>query len=183
VLSLVTLALLCADPAPTLVVLPFQPVTDDPRFAPLSRAVQSVLEADLRANGLAVRTEDDLDASQWGKIKGATHLVVGSVHVMAGRLLISARLVQLPNVNVASAKFSAWGERKHLLEVLFRELKHAPPALPLRLLAVDTELMLAWGAALDAVHEGAPGVAKQRVADVVAKWPAFTPARERLERL
>jgi hypothetical protein len=50
-------------------------------------------------------------------------------------------------------------------------------------LQVDDALLRAWGDALAAVHDGDPVVAKQKVADVVKRWPAFTPAKERLGQL
>ncbi|HEY1088940.1 MAG TPA: hypothetical protein VGE37_14650 [Archangium sp.] len=51
------------------------------------------------------------------------------------------------------------------------------------LLQVDEPVMLAWAEAVDVVHSGDPSVAKKLVADVVSRWPAFTPAVERLAQL
>ncbi|MFT3707245.1 MAG: hypothetical protein QM817_06225 [Archangium sp.] len=179
-LSLVTLALLSADPV--VVVGRFEIVNQDASLAPLSRALQSVLEFDLRENGVAVRTDDDLDSSQWGKIKGATHLFVATVVKVGSSMSINARVIKQPNIVDGVVRAKSLVELDPLvLLVLQKTGTPTPPTL--KMLKVNEELLLAWGAALDAVHDGSPEIAKAKVAEVAKKWPTFTPAVERLKQL
>lgn len=185
-LSLLTLALLSADPAPPpmVVVVPVQVIHPDKKYAPLARAVQSLLEADLRTNGVPVRTEDDLDSKNWGSIKGATHVLAGSVIPMPdGQVMVQARLLALPDHILGSTRIRGWNERQMLVRVTTEKLGLALPTVTPRLMSIDEELMLAWGAALDALHDGAPDAAKKRIVAVAAKWPSFTPAVERAAQL
>lgn len=181
-LSLVVTLMLSAEPV--LVVAPFEVGSAVPADANLGRAMQSLVEADLKAAGLQPRTEDDLDAKNWGKIKGATHVLFGTIAKLGGKMKVSARLVELPNVQVASASLDVgtWNGRQRITTTVLNAFKK--PA-PLRLdeLQVDDALLRAWGDALAAVHDGDPIVAKQKVAEVVKRWPAFSPAKERLGQL
>lgn len=182
-LSLLTLALLSADPQ-VVVVVPVQVIHADARYAPLARAVQSLIEADLRDNGVPVRTEDDLDSSQWGSIKGASHLLVVSVVPMDGKMMIQGRMLSLPDqIMVSGSRCVGWNGRDKILRAILQTLKRPLPTVEPRLLKVDDELMFAWGRALDALHDGDPQTAKQRVTEVANKWPSFSPAVERAAQL
>jgi hypothetical protein len=184
-LLLVAALLLSAEPV--LVVVPFEVMSQDPADANLGRALQSLVEADLKAAGVQIRTEDDLDAKNWGKIQGASHVVAGSIVKMLGKVKISARLIALPNTMVASASLDLldpgeWNGRQRITLRVLNELKKpVPPALGE--IGVDDALIRAWGDALRALHDGDPAAAKQKVADVVKRWPLFAPAKERLAQL
>lgn len=181
-LSLVVTLLLSAEPV--LVVAPFEVHSEDPADANLARAMQSLVEADLKAAGVQPRTEDDLDAKHWGKIKGATHVLFGTIARLGGKTKVSARLIQLPNLQVASASLDVgeWNGRQRITHTVLNAFKKP---LPMKAdeLQVDDVLLRAWGDALAAVHDGDPVIAKRKVADVVKRWPAFTPAKERLGQL
>jgi hypothetical protein len=181
-LSLMTLALLSANPQ-VVVVVPVQVIHADAKYAPLARAVQSLIESDLRSNGVPVRTEDDLDSSQWGSIKGASHLLVVSVLPVDGKMMIQARLMAFPDHNLSGSRCVGWNAREKVLRAILQTLERPLPTVEPRLLKVDDELMFAWGRALDALHDGDPQTAKKRVTEVANKWPSFSPAVERAAQL
>jgi hypothetical protein len=182
-LSLLTLALVSAAPQ-MVVVVPVEVIHADAKYAPLARAVQSLIEADLRENGVPVRTEDDLDSRQWGTIKGASHVLAASVIPMPdGKVMLQARLLALPNHILGSTRSVGWNERETMVRVMIQKLGRSLPTVEPRLLVVNDELMLAWGLALGALHDGDPQNAKKRVAEVALKWPTFTPAVERAAQL
>jgi hypothetical protein len=157
VLSLLALTLLSADPAP-------------------------VVEFDLRQNGVTVRTDDDLDSSQWGKIPGATHLFMATVVRIGKTVSINGRVVHPQNQVAGVARSKSMIDLEPFVALVLQKVGlPVPPSL--KLLTVNEELLLAWGAALDAVHDGSPDEAKKKVAEVAKKWPNFTPAQERLKQL
>ena len=178
-LALVVALVVSADPV--VAVTPFRVSGGaDPRLGP---AFATVVEADLKAAGLSVRTEDDLRSENWGKIKGASFLVVGSIVKLGPRLAITCQLVSVSDKTaVASAALKSWNERQDLANAVLKGLEKTAPA-NLSLLQVDEALMTAWAEALAAVQSGDPAVAKKLVADVAKRWPAFTPAVERLAQL
>ena len=183
--SLLLALLLNAEPL--IVVAPFEVVSQNPADANLGRAMQSLVEADLKAAGLTPRTEDDLDPKNWGKIKGATHIVAGTIMTLPGKVKISARLIALPNAVVASAStdiltLGDWNGRQRITRAVLDALKRPPPP-SMEELRVTDALFRAWAEALQAVHDGDLVVAKQKVADVVKRWPDFAPAKERLAQL
>lgn len=177
-LSLLTLSLLAAEPL--VVVGPFS--TFGQENAPLGRALQSVLEFDLRTNGMQVRTDDDLDSKQWGKIKGATHLAIGSVVDTGSTLRLSVRIVGTDQILRGGAKANGLDDREELVHAVFVKTG-VPSPMKFTLLQVNKELLLQWGEALEALHSGDPADAKKKVQAVATKWPQFTPARERLQQL
>lgn len=184
-LSVVAALLLSAEPV--LVVVPFEVMSQDPADANMGRAMQSLVEADLKAAGVQIRTEDDLDSKNWGKIQGASHVVAGSIVHLRGKVKVSARLIALPNTMVASAGLDLldpgqWNGRQRITLSVLNELKKpVPPALGE--ISVDDALIRAWGDALKALHDGDPAVAKKKVAAVAKRWPLFGPAQERLAQL
>lgn len=178
-LSLLTLSLLAADPL--VVVGPFT-VTDKAN-APLSRALQSVLEFDLRTNGMNVRTDDDLDVKQWGKIKGATHVAIGYVLAIGAAFRIDVRIVSTTDqLLLGVGRATGLDDREELVHAVFVKTG-VPSPMKFTLLKVNKELLLQWGEALEAIHSGEPADAKKKVQAVAAKWPDFTPAKERLQQL
>lgn len=180
-LSLLTLAILAADPV--VVVTPIEWTDGANRLPALGRAMQSVLEADLRANGVSVRTEDDLDSKHWGHIKGARYMLTGSLISMAGNRVLQLRLVEIsPPLAVASVKVRELNDRRPITNMVLHALKKPAPE-SVSQLEIDDALLKAWGDALEALHDGKPDEANKLVAAVAAKWPAFTPARERLAQL
>lgn len=181
-LSLVVALMLSAEPV--LVVPPFEVHSDAPADANLGRALQSLVEADLTAAGVQLRTEDDLDAKQWGKIKGATHLLAGSITKLAGQVKVSARIIELPHAQVASVSLEVgtWNGRQRITTTVLNAFKKPAP-MKLDEVLVDDALIHAWGDALAAIHDGDPVVAKQKVADVVKRWPKFALAKARLGQL
>ena len=184
-LSLVVAVVLSSEPV--VVVAPFEVMSEAAADENLGRAIQSLVEADLKTAGVLLRTEDDLDAKNWGKIKGATYLVVGSIMKLPGKVKIGARLIALPNTLVASAStdvlpLGEWNGRQRITQVVLKELKKPLPA-TLEEIHVEDALVRAWGDALRALHDGDPAAAKQKIADVVKKWPSFSPAKERLAQL
>jgi TolB-like protein len=166
-----------------IVVVPLDWMTGRDRVPALGRAMQSVVEADLRANGVAVRTEDDLDSTHWGKIEGAKYLLTGSVISLGSARSLQIRLVGISNpMDVAAVKLRDLSDRRNVTKMVLHALKKPAPE-SISQLDVSEELLTAWGEALEALHDGKPDDAHQRVAAVAAKWPAFTPARERLAQL
>ena len=176
--SLVVALLLTAEPL--IVVAPFEVASDDPSDAHLGRAFASLVEADLKAAGVPLRTEDDLDSKNWGKIKGASHLVTGTIVKLRGQLKIVARMIATPDAMIGSAAIkNEWNGRLPIARLVLKGL-HKPVPAGLIELKVEEALLRAWG---DALAEGDPATAKKKVADVVKRWPAFTPAKDRLAQL
>lgn len=178
-LTLLTLSLLAADPV--VVVGPF--TINGKATDPQSRALQSVLEFDLRANGLQVRTDDDLDSKNWGKVKGATHVAIGSAMMMGAAMRIDVRIVKTVDQELlGTGRARGLDDREELVHAVF--VKTGAPSPPkFKLLKVDQALLTQWGAALEAIHSGEPADAKKKVQAVAEKWPDFGPAKERLEQL
>lgn len=180
------LAALLLSAEPLVVVAPFEVMSADPADANLGRAMQSVLEADLKAAGVTLRTDDSLEPKDGGKAQGATHVVVGSLVALRGQVKVAVRVIEVPNITIATASavlFAGdWNGRQPITLAVLAAFKKPVPLVPVEL-SVDDALFRAWGAALRALHDGDPKVAKGLVADVVKRWPHFTPARERLARL
>lgn len=178
-LALVLSMVVSADPV--VAVAPFE-VTGG-ADARLGRAFASVVEADLKAAGVSVRTEDQLGPKEWGKIKGATYVVTGTIVKLGAKQAITCRMLSVGDqAAVSSATLKSWNDRAALTNAVLTQLKQSLPA-KMAPLQVDEALMTAWGEALEAVHSGDLAVAKKRVADVAKRWPAFTPAVERLAQL
>lgn len=188
-LTLLAVTVLAADPRPPaaspadplVVVGPF--TVSDPANAPLSRSMQSVLEFDLRTNGMNVRTDDDLDSKQWGKVKGATHIAIGNVLVMGDTLRLTVRIVGTKDQLLhGGGKANGLDDREKLVHAVFI-YTGVPTPMKFTLLKVNKELLMQWGEALEALHSGDPADAKKKVQAVAGKWPDFGPARERLQQL
>jgi hypothetical protein len=172
--------------APVVVVAPFEVKSAEAVDADLGLALQNVMELDLAAVAIQTRTEDQLAESEWGKIKGASHLVAGTVSRMMGKLVVSTRLIALKDQQVLAVGKSTspgvWHTRQPFVSKVLDALALPLPALQEKP-ELSEELLRAWGGALRAVHSGDPKVAKEKVADVVKRWPQFAPARARLEKL
>ncbi|MFO0596994.1 MAG: hypothetical protein U0228_16885 [Myxococcaceae bacterium] len=177
-LSLTLLAVLAAEPL--VVVVPVEVMAPDGRIQALRLGLQSVLEADLKAAGVPVRTEDDLDASHWGKIQGATHVLICTVMNAGREVALAWRLVELPQEVVGTGR-GAFLDRERVVKGVLTTLGRKAPAYTL--LKVDLELAESWGEALATLKDGEPARARDQVAAVAKKWPAFTPAKERLQQL
>jgi hypothetical protein len=180
-LSLLVVSLLAAEPI--VLVAPVEWRAGQKLRPELGLALQSVLEVDLRANGVSVRTEDDLDSKHWGKIEGARVALVATVIELGTVRSIAVRLVEIASPNVlAATKVPRLTERRNVTTMVLHALKKPAPV-TLSQLEIDEGLFAAWGAALLALHDGSPEAARTQVAAVAAKWPQFTPARERLAQL
>lgn len=180
VFALLAATVLSAAPV---VVVPFDVLSPDPRKqAAFPRALQSLVEADLRGCGVEVRTEDDLDSKNWGKIKGASLIIVGT-HLTAGNnLAFTVRAVGVDQVMAGITRLRAWDDRQAVCKMVLRALGLPMPQ-AFDQLEVTEALLVAWGEALNALHDGAPAVAREKIAAVAKQWPAFKPATERLAQL
>lgn len=183
-LSLLAAAILCAEPV--VVVRPFEVMSSDPADANLGRAMQSLVEADLKAAGLTLRIDETPEPKADTKLLPASHLVLGSLVALHGRVKLAVRVVEVPNTTIATASavlFAGdWNGRQPITNAVLQAFKKPAP-LGAEQLRVDDALLRAWGDALHALEKADPAAAKKKVADVVKRWPDFTPAKERLARL
>jgi hypothetical protein len=186
---LVLVALLAAAPSPVVVVPAFQ-VPDGPTGAKsnIGLALASVAETDLAQARIHVRSEDDLDVKNVGKVAGASHLLSGKVISMAGTSQVTLNLTKVSDGLVVAAskvRFSkelSGDARREVVRLVCEGLGQPQPK-DLVFAPLSAELLEAWGQALALVGSGDPARAREAVEAVAKRWPDFEPAARRLKML